>query len=195
MNLISRSKGNILVCAFEMIVGILLLVDPVGFTSKIIAGVGAVLLLFGLWNVIKYFREIPEVAARNSRLANGLLYLLIGAFCTMKAEWIILKFPVLTVLYGVFSLLIGICKVQWAADMLRAKLKYWYAPAIGAAITLVFAVLILINPFTSTQFLWIFIAITLIVEAAIDIFTAIVGRKKMDEPETRKIERKASDIQ
>ena len=39
---INRNTGNLLTCIFEILVGILLLIDPVGFTSGIIVvfGVG-----------------------------------------------------------------------------------------------------------------------------------------------------------
>lgn len=182
MNKVIRNMDSILVCVAEIIVGVLLLIDPIGFTSKIIMGLGVVLLVIGVWNIFKYFKTSPEVAAQENRLGSGLLFLLFGGFCTFKAEWFVLTFPVLTVIYGVFNLVIGICKVQWAVDMLRAKMKYWYAAFLGAATTLVFAVLILINPFASTQILWIFIAVTLIVEAVIDMMTAIL-RGKCSKPE------------
>lgn len=75
------------------------------------------------------------------------------------------------------NLVFGISKFQWAIDMLRQKQKFWFVALIGAALTLVFAILILINPFASTTVLWTFIAITLIVEAVVDIVAYILGRK------------------
>lgn len=36
MTKINRSTGNLLTCIFELLVGILLLINPVGFTSGII---------------------------------------------------------------------------------------------------------------------------------------------------------------
>lgn len=90
-------------------------------------------------------------------------------------------FPLLTVIYGVLTLLGGINKVQWAIDMLRAKQKYWFVAIISAVLTLVFSALILANPFASTAVLWTFIAVTLIVEAVIDIAAFILGRKSFDQ--------------
>jgi len=48
---------------------------------------------------------------------------------------------------------------------------------IGAVLTLGFAVLILLNPFATTAILWTFIAVSLIVEAAVDILTYIFDKK------------------
>lgn len=98
-----------------------------------------------------------------------------------RSNWFIVTFPLLTVIYGVLTLLGGINKVQWAIDMLRAKQKYWFVAIISAVLTLVFSALILANPFASTAVLWTFIAVTLIVEAVIDIVAFILGRKSFDQ--------------
>jgi len=82
-----------------------------------------------------------------------------------------------TVFYGVLILVSGISKVQWAVDMLRQKQKYWFIALIGAVLSLVFAVLVLANPFSSTVVLWTFIAVSLIIEAIVDILAFIFGRK------------------
>lgn len=68
-------------------------------------------------------------------------------------------------------------KVQWAIDLLRLKQKYWFIAMIGAVCTLLFGILILANPFESTAILWTFIAVTLIVEAVVDILTLVFGRR------------------
>ena len=98
-----------------------------------------------------------------------------------RSNWFIVTFPLLTVIYGVLTLLGGINKIQWAIDMLRAKQKYWFVAIISAVLTLVFSALILANPFASTAVLWTFIAVTLIVEAVIDIVAFILGRKSFDQ--------------
>ena len=78
---------------------------------------------------------------------------------------------------GILILVSGIGKIQWAVDMSRQKQKYWYLALISAALSLVFAALILTNPFSSTAVLWTFIAVSLIVEAVMDILTFIFGKK------------------
>ena len=48
--------GGLLLALVEILVGILLLIDPAGFTSGIIIAAGAVLMALGLYNIILYFR-------------------------------------------------------------------------------------------------------------------------------------------
>jgi len=66
-------------------------------------------------------------------------------------------------------LVIGVIKFQSAIDCIRFKLKYWYINLIGAVLTLFSSALIITNPFTSTEFIWNYIAVAMLVEAAIDI--------------------------
>lgn len=68
-------------------------------------------------------------------------------------------------------------KVQWAMDMFRTKQKYWLVEVAGAALTIVCAILILTNPFTSTAVLWTFIGITMIIEAVVDVAAFGLGHK------------------
>ena len=177
MKKINRRTGNLLMCIIEVILGILLLIDPIGFTSGIIIVLGVLLTLLGIRSLVDYFRQDADEASESSGLAKGLLLAILGVFCMFKSGWFIVTFPILTVFYGILTLMTGISKIQWAVDMLRQKQKYWYVAIIGAVLTLVFAILILCNPFSSTTVLWTFIAISLIIEAVVDIFTFLFGKK------------------
>lgn len=177
MNKINRNIVNIISCVAEIMIGILLLINPVGFTAGIIMALGIALAILGVSNIVGYFRTDPEEAAQTSGLMKGLL-LVGGAFvCLFKTEWLIAAFPLITVFYGVVILITGINKLQWAVDLLRMKQKYWFVALIGALLSVLFAVIILMNPFASVGILWTFIAVSLIVEAVMDILTFIFGRK------------------
>ncbi len=177
MSKVDRSMGNVLACIVEIIIGILLLINPVGFTAGIIMTLGIILAVMGISNIVGYFRTAAEEAAQGSGLVKGLL-LVGGAFvCLFKTQWLIAAFPLITVFYGILILITGISKLQLGVDLLRLKQKYWYVALIGAVLSVIFAAVILMNPFTSTGVLWTFIAISLIVEAIMDILTFIFGKK------------------
>ena len=55
MEALKGSLNGIVLCLFELIVGILLLINPVGFTAWIIMSAGIVLMLLGLVEVAKYW--------------------------------------------------------------------------------------------------------------------------------------------
>ncbi len=177
MKAIKQNGNTIILCVIEAVVGVLLLIDPVSFTAGIIIVAGIALMVSGLLDVIQYFRNKPDEAAAGQLLMRGLVALLAGAFCAFNSQWFILTFPMITILYGVAVLVGGLSKVQIAIDMLRAKNSKWWWGAISAAISILCAIVMIGNPFTSTVALWWFIGISLIAEAIFDTVTLVMSRK------------------
>ncbi len=177
MKTLKENANPIILCIVEVVVGILLLVNPVGFTVGIIIAVGIALMIGGLINVVRYFKTGPEEAAVGRLLTQGLIALVAGAFCAFNPGWFILAFPVIAILYGVAVLVVGLSKIQTTVDMLRAKNSKWWWGAISAVISIVCALVIINNPFSSTVALWWFTGISLMVEAVFDLVTLIMGRK------------------
>lgn len=177
MKRVNSGNSSLLMSIIEIVIGILLLINPVGFTSGIIVTLGIVLAIMGVGQIIGYFHTEAEEAASGGKLTKGILFTVFGLFCAFKSGWFIATFPVITILYGVLILVAGVSKLQKAIDMVRVKQNYWFVALISAALTLLFAVLIIFNPFASTAILWTFIGVTLIVEAVMDIITFIFARK------------------
>ena len=176
--MLKRNLGSVAMSLAEIIIGILLLVNPVGFTSGIIVAFGIVLMIMGIGTTIKYFRTEPEEAAVGQVLVKGLLELLGGVFCAFNSPWFIATFPVLTLVYGVVILVTGITKLQWSVDIIRMKRSKWLWMAISAAISIVCGITVITNPFSTTAVLWMFIGISLIVEAVFDMIGSIFGNRE-----------------
>lgn len=181
MKAIKQFIGGILLCLVEVVVGILLLINPIRFTTGIIMACGSVLVLWGLWETVRYFRTAPAAAAAGQGLMKGLILLVFGGFCVLKSEWFLAAFPLMTFVYGIFILLSGFGKVQWAVDMLRAKNSKWFWAAISAALSIICSVVILSSPFSSTAVLWIFTGVSLICDAFLDIVTFFISGVKSKE--------------
>ena len=173
MRAIQKNGGSILMCVLEILVGVLLLMDPTGFTSFIIIAAGAALILYGVISIVRYFRADAAEGALRQNLFKGLLLLLGGLFCVLRSKWFVDTFPLLTILYGIGLLISGVGKIQWMADMIRFGRKRWYLPAISAVLSLIFATIILCSPTA----LWSFLGIVLIVEAVFDIVAIALGGK------------------
>ena len=176
------TKNSTLMSAIEFIIGLILLFRPEGFTSVIIVSLGVVLIILGAMSTVNYFRTEKSEAMKTNLLSKGLLCLIGGIFFAFNSKWFIKTFPISTVLYGVFMLLLGVVKFQNTIDSFRFKVKYWYINLIGAVLTLFSSVMIITNPFTSTEFVWKYIAIALLVEAALDILSYLLSNKETDTP-------------
>lgn len=175
MTNIKNTKNSTLMSVVEFVIGLILLFRPKGFTSVIIVSLGIVLILLGAISTVNYFRTEKSEAMKTNLLSKGLLCLIIGAFFAFNSKWFIMTFPLATVLYGIFMLLLGVVKFQNAADSFRFKMKYWYINLIAAVLTVFSSVMIITNPFTSTEFVWKYIAIALLVEAALDILSYLLS--------------------
>ena len=178
MKALQKSTNEIIFCLFEIIVGILLLINPIGFATGIIMAAGVVLTAVGVINGVKYFRVDAEEAAAGQYLMTGLMALVAGLFCLIKAQWFIVTFPALTIIYGITVLIAGLGKIQLTVDMLRRKNSKWFLSLISAAISIACAAIILKNPFgEASEILWRFTGVTLIVQALLDIVTLILSSK------------------
>ena len=178
MQAVKRSLIGVAMSAVELIIGILLLVNPVGFTSGIIVAFGIALMLWGLGNVILYFTTAPEQAAVSRMLMKGLVQFLGGAFCAFCSRWFLAVFPMLTLVYGIAILVTGITKLQWTVDVLRMKRSRWALTAISAAVSLLCGAVIVANPFQTTAVIWMFTGASLILEAVFDAVSAFFGNRE-----------------
>lgn len=183
MRRLKENRNGVIISLFEIFVGILLLVNPIGFTSGIVIAAGILLCVYGIVSVFRYFGTNIEEAMIHQDLSKGLLAILGGMFCIFKSEWFAIAFPMLTILYGVFMVVSGIGKVQWAMDLLRLG-RRWGLAAASAVLSLVFGFVILQSPFETMEILWTFTGITMIVEAVFDIAALVyVARNMAKTPE------------
>ena len=76
---IDRNLMSLLVCIGELVIGVLLLLNPRGFTFAVFVTLGVLLAVMGITRLVGYWRAEAAVAARSGGLVTGLVFLL-GAF-------------------------------------------------------------------------------------------------------------------
>lgn len=173
-----RDSKSLIYCVCEIIVGVLILIDPIAFTSAIIKLLGVVLAIIGAFDIMAYFKLSPEIGSMSMGFSKGLVFVLCGLFCVLNPNWFSLAFPILAIAYGVGILVIGLIKLQWAVDTVRLHGKYWLISALGGLSSVILGIIIICNPFTTTSVMWTFVGITLIIEAVIDAVSAIAKGKR-----------------
>ncbi len=181
MTKLKNNLGGFIVALCEIACGVLLLINPIGFSSAIIIGVGVVLVVMGVISTVNYFRTDPYDAAKKQSLAKGLIGIVAGLFCVFNVNLIIVTFPILSILYGAVMLVVGIVKLQWTVDLIRLKQAKWWLSGISAVITVVFAVIVMCNPFGTAVAVLNFAGISLICGAVLDIVSAIIGGSRSPE--------------
>ena len=162
-----RYLRDIITALFLIVVGILLLINPVAFAMGLVKLAGVFLVVLGALRIVRYFRTDPETAARGQDFFIGLIAILGGLFCIFFTGWFLSAFTTLAVIYGLLQLLLGFSKVQRTVDFLRMDLSLWYLPAASALIYLVFGFIIVLNPEMTLINVWVFTGVTMIVEGII----------------------------
>ena len=180
MNVIKSAKthiGELLVTLGEIAVGVLLVVNPVYFTSIILIALGVVMSAWGGMSIMRYVKTEPHAAAREYRLAKGLFLIGAGLFCVLRVQWIVSVFPALTMLYGAGMLVLGFIRIQHTVDLLRMKRELWFIAGIGAAVTLLIAGVVFVNPFESARLLWAVISTALFADALCALLSLFLKKK------------------
>ena len=162
----------ILLILFELIVGILLFVNPEGFTAAAITCFGIVLLAIGVIYLIRFLREKNQYPT----LVLALVSLVIGFICTFLTSLVMGLFAVVAVIYGVILIVSGVYKFKAHRDAKRLGLPTIPLALISAILSIILGLVIVVNPFTTTKVLWSFAGISLIVEAVVDFCSMIFGR-------------------
>ncbi len=187
-----RYLRDIITALFLIVVGILLLINPVAFAMGLVKLAGVFLVVLGALRIVRYFRTDPETAARGQDFFIGLIAILGGLFCIFFTGWFLSAFTTLAVIYGLLQLLLGFSKVQRTVDFLRMELSLWYLPACSALIYLVFGFIIVLNPEMTLINVWVFTGVTMILEGIITAVCLFLLERERREAKKAKREEKSS---
>lgn len=181
MKKLDKQIKSMILCIAELLIGMLLLIKPVGFTSVIIIGAGLGLMIKGLMDVVRYFRTSAKEASLQEGLSNGLICLLVGAFCAFQSQWLMQAVSFSGIIYAVLIMLLGVEKIQNTVDARRLGRKSWFYPAISAVIAIASVITIFINPFIVERNLLIFAGSVLIAEMVLDVVSMVMSSKEHNE--------------
>lgn len=171
---LSSKIGNILLCVAEIVVGVLLLINPDKVTSAFVICAGAAMILGGVVCCTLYFVGEAEAMVIKQLLFKGLLLIILGILCVTQYGVLLAALPFVTWVYAIAMLILAAYKVQCTVDILRLSGIRWYFPAISAALAVVLALFILLNPNTAMNVVWGFMGVSIILEAALEIATIIL---------------------
>ena len=174
---------SLMLAVCELLLGILLLVNPVGLTSFVITALGVIVLILGALHLYQYIRLPREEAAKTWKLAIGTGLLAIGISVIVNQPWMVEMLGTLTTLYGIITLAAAFMKLQITVDALRGKRPYWYLMAISFLMTAVLATLLFVGTFAESA-VWIMTGIILILLAVLDVVYFILGRRKKEKEES-----------
>ncbi|MBP5617722.1 MAG: DUF308 domain-containing protein [Clostridia bacterium] len=162
-----------------MAVGVLLFINPVGFTTAVTIGFGVLLLAVAAFAFVRYFSDRRAMGQGSVlTLFLAILTLLIGCVCTFASGWVLGLFAIAAMVYGVILTVAGIFKLATYVERRQSGLHPTVLSLIGALVSIVLGLFILLNPFDATEILWQIAGVALIVEAVFDLIGLVDGLAK-----------------
>ncbi len=171
----------LLLAACELLLGILLLVNPIGLTTAVLIGVGILLIVLGIYNLFHYIRLPREEACKTWDLAMGAGFIALGILTITHQPWLVQILGTLTTLYGALTLVLAFMKLQITVDAVRSSRPRWQIMACSFLVVAAMSVLLLVSVLPESA-VWIVTGIVLIILAFADTVYYILGRKQRQDP-------------
>ena len=163
----SDSKWSLWACtAIAALFGLALLLWP-GLTKEIIMLLaGGVLIAIGGLSIARYFLRKSPYIAYDYALGTGISCVAAGILAIIFRGILI---DMLFTLFGLGLLLGGILKLQLAFNLRRILYPRWYLHLIGAAVSCLLGVLVIVQPGAIADIIVRFIGASILVETVQDI--------------------------
>lgn len=162
MEWIKRAKSTyIAVSVIMVILGAVLMLNPGLSMLTLCYLIGGLMVIFGITRLVGYFSKDLFRLAFQFDLALGIFCMLAGIVILVHPNNIMKLLPVII---GLFVTIDGVFKMQTAIDSKRFGLKCWYAILVLAAVTCVFGLLLIIDPFAGGKALMIFFGATMMID-------------------------------
>ncbi len=126
-----------------IVIGFVMILCPVRYVGMLISALGYVLLVLATYLVLA-FLESKKVLINYAILTGGLIVGLLGIFVLVRRRDVL---PVLGLVFGLVLVVEGIRDIFNAFMYVRRSgRKGWWVLAILSALTIVFGVMLLLNP-------------------------------------------------
>lgn len=167
---------------FELVVGIMLFINPEEFTRIAILIFGITMLvnsvIFVAWFLISKKRgDEPGPLS----IVVSVISFVIGLICVIFTDWILGLFAVIVTVYGVFLIVSGIFKIKSYVDVRKAEIKGSVLMIAAAVLSIILGTVIVLHPIESTVIMWRFAGGALVFEALLDIVALIMSVRSSPE--------------
>ena len=166
----SVSKWFVGLSVLLVVVGVVMLVWPNLTMDLLGIMIGICMLVVGIAHIILYFTKDRSETVLQMDLAVGVVLSAFGAFMLMHKDFVNLALPFAA---AIVLLIGGILKIQYALDMKRLCFRYWNILLIVAIAMIVFALVLLYNPFREKVLIYV-IGGSLIVDGALSIASILM---------------------
>lgn len=167
-----------LASSIMIILGVIFIVAPHNSLGVICRITGIMAIVWGVISLIGYFSGGMRPGSRS--FLSGAALLISGIYFTIRPD---VLSGVLTIVFGIIIMTDGFKKIQHAIDGAREKVKNWWILLVIAVVTILLALFILLNPFSSAKTFMVFSGISLLVNGVGDLISTIAFGRKLRRAE------------
>ncbi len=173
----------VLIIVATVAMGLIYFFSPLSAMKVVGYVMASALCLWGVYIFVEYFVRDENIAFGSYGLVKGLAAVLIGILIFSNIRYVSYA---LSFIVGISMIIDGLAKAQYSIDLLRLKAKNWWWLFIPAALILVLGIIIACNPRVTTDGFKTFIGISLVLDAATDIFSILFISRKLKQVEKSK---------
>lgn len=165
---------TIVMLIFEVVVGVLLLIDGEKFTQVVFVIFGVLMLIAGVVSLIlSLLGDRKGGSISTPQLVLSIVLIAIGAFFAAASGSVMQVMSAVTIVIGIIMAFNGMLKLAEFFTVRKAGPVVWFA-CVGAIVTVILGMVIAFNPFAATGIMWQILGILIIVSAVFDIITLIL---------------------
>ena len=163
----------ILVILFEIFVGVMLLINPEGFTKVVIIILGALLLILAIVFLVNFIRAKKDEEGGTGALIGAIICFIVGLLCVIFSQGVVGLLESLAIIYGIILFIFGLNKIiMFFATRNEGYSASWFH-IVSGIIALALGVVIFLYPRDATITVWVITGIALLAEAVFDIISVI----------------------
>lgn len=177
MDFFKKNLPILITVAVELVIGLFLLIAPELFTKIVIVVFGIVLIAVGVVFLVRAFANKKSGFENYIAIFISMVALLVGVICTFCVGWVMRWIAFIAVIFGLLLIVSGVFKAKSFFDLNGFGSPVSIMLIVSAVLSFVLGIIIVINPFKAVEALLVFTGIALIVEAAVDIASLVLGRR------------------
>lgn len=170
--------GSIIMDVIFIALGVFLIVNPELSTKVSGVLLGILLVVAGLYSIIKYILNMDSAFIFAFELIYGLLSAIAGILI-MANPLSLANF--ITIIVGLWFIISAGIKISIALQFKASKEETWVLNLVIGILTIIIGILLLINPFNAYIVLTTYVGIMLIIYAGMDIVEQFLFRKRAGE--------------
>ena len=161
---------TLLLSVLYILLGMFLVAAPDVTLNAVCTLIGGTVLVCGVVQLIRYFRQKDSLWFAPLTLCFGILCLAVGAFLVMRSDIVI---SILPVMFGLFVVFDSVSRIQNALELRRCEYSSWKSFLLLGLLSVVLGIVMIVNPFATMETLVVAIGVILTVEGALNLISSL----------------------